>query len=254
VRKNQLSGWSRVYLRRTIFTENNLSTVKGLIEIKHGGPSHVSLHTVKLPQDGSALHFLRGAGIPDEWIDFYRGTIMNPIQYHSCFISYSSPDDILARRLHADLQEEGVRCWFAPHDLQPGDYFRKRIDEAIHIQDKLLLILSEHSVKSGWVGYEVETALNREIRQKREILFPLRIDDAVFPALPIGQSHSEISATLETLPNGLILNTTNACLSSFCVILRQDALLQRSLNNDGSRVELLAVSSFGTSTTLMVRS
>jgi len=106
--------------------------------------------------------------------------MMNPIQYHSCFISYSSSDEVLARRLHADLQDKGVRCWFAPHDLKPGQLIRKGIDEAIHMQDKLLLILSKHSVKSGWVGYEVETALGREIRQQREILFPIRIDDAVF--------------------------------------------------------------------------
>src|SRR5947199_3076164 len=48
------------------------------------------------------------------------------------------------------------------------------------MQDKLLLILSEYSVESGWVGYEVETALSREMRQKRDILFPIRIDEAVF--------------------------------------------------------------------------
>jgi hypothetical protein len=101
------------------------------------------------------------------------------IQYYSCFISYSSPDEIFARRLHTDLQDHGVRCWFAPHDLRPGQLIRKGVDEAIHLQDKLLLILSEHSVESGWVSYEVETALTREIQQKREILFPIRIDDTI---------------------------------------------------------------------------
>ncbi len=30
----------------------------------------------------------------------------------------------------------------------PGDYFREEIDKAIHIQDKLLLILSQQSVAS----------------------------------------------------------------------------------------------------------
>ena len=96
------------------------------------------------------------------------------------FISYSSQDETLAGRLHADLQDHGVRCWFAPHDMQPGQLIQKGINEAIHMQDKLLLILSEASVKSGWVGYEVRTAMNREILQQREILFPIRIDDAIF--------------------------------------------------------------------------
>ena len=81
--------------------------------------------------------------------------------------------------MHADLQERGVRCWFAPHDLVPGDHFRQQIDQAIHLQDKLLLILSEHSVQSHWVAYEVRRALNREVNQNRVVLFPIRIDDTV---------------------------------------------------------------------------
>jgi len=170
---------SKVLLFGTVFAKNNLSRVKGLLEINHRGPSRVELHTVKLPQDGSALHFLRGVGIPDEWIDFYRAQMMSPIQYHSCFISYSSKDDMLARRLHADLQDQGVRCWFAPEDMKIGDKIRPRIDEAIHLQDKLLLLLSEHAIASTWVEDEVEAALEKEQRQQPEVLFPVRLDECV---------------------------------------------------------------------------
>jgi len=145
---------SNVSFSGTFFVGIDLRLVKGLVTAKHLGPSHIDLYSVQLPQDGSALHFLRGVGVPDEWIDFYRAQMMHPIQYYSVFISYSSQDDRLARRLHADLQDHGVRCWFAPHDLRPGQLIRKGIDEAIHLQDKLLLILSEHSVESGWVAYE----------------------------------------------------------------------------------------------------
>ena len=170
---------SKVLLFGTVFAKNNLSRVKGLLEINHRGPSRVELHTVKLPQDGSALHFLRGVGIPDEWIDFYRAQMMSPIQYHSCFISYSSKDDMLARRLHADLQDQGVRCWFAPEDMKIGDKIRPRIDEAIHLQDKLLLLLSEHAIASTWVEDEVEAALEKERRQQRDVLFLVRLDESV---------------------------------------------------------------------------
>jgi hypothetical protein len=103
-----------------------------------------------------------------------------PIQYHSLFISHAGQDEAIARQLHADLRKNDVPCWFAPHDLQPGNYYRERIDQAIHTQDKLLLLLSEHSVKSGWVRHEVMLALSRENQQNREILFPIRLDDAIF--------------------------------------------------------------------------
>lgn len=118
-------------------------------------------------------------GVPDEYIDIWRTMMMHPVQYHSLFISYSSKDNALAGRLHADLQANGVRCWFAHEDMKIGDKIRPRIDEAIHLQDKLLLLLSEHSIASDWVADEVEAAIEKEQRQKREILFPVRLDDAV---------------------------------------------------------------------------
>src|SRR5262249_4848568 len=82
-------------------------------------------------------------------------------------------------RLYADLQAKDVRCWFAPEDLKIGDKFRARIDESIRIHDKLLLVLSENSIQSPWVEKEVETAFEREHRENRIVLFPIRLDDAV---------------------------------------------------------------------------
>jgi hypothetical protein len=96
-----------------------------------------------------------------------------------CFISYSTKDQSFAERLHADLQNKGVRCWFAPEDLRIGDKIRMGIDESIRKYDKLLLILSRHSVTSEWVEQEVETALAKERDEKRVVLFPIRLDDTV---------------------------------------------------------------------------
>lgn len=166
-------------LEHTAIAKADLRATKGLTTIQHGGPSYIELFSVQLPQDGSALHFLRGTGVPNEWIDFWRATMMHPIQYHSCFISYSSNDEIVAKRLYADLQSEGVRCWFAPEDMKIGDRIRQRIDEAIHVHEKLLLLLSEQAIESKWVEDEVEAALEKEARQKRGVLFPIRLDNIV---------------------------------------------------------------------------
>jgi hypothetical protein len=101
------------------------------------------------------------------------------IQFYSCFISYSSKDQDFANRLHTDLQSAGVRCWFAPEDLKIGDKLRPSFDDAIQLHDKLMVILSESSVKSPWVEKEVETAFEKERKQNRTVLFPIRLDDAV---------------------------------------------------------------------------
>jgi TIR domain len=85
----------------------------------------------------------------------------------------------VAQRLNADLRANSVLCWFAPEDLKTGDEFRSVIDISIQRHDRLLLILSEHSVKSPWVQKEVETAFEKERKENRTVLFPIRIDEAV---------------------------------------------------------------------------
>jgi hypothetical protein len=90
-----------------------------------------------------------------------------------------SKDQASAERLHADLQAQGVRCWFAPHDLPIGAKILDALDEAIRLRDKVLLILSKGAIASDWVEGEVTRALDEERERKRPLLFPIRLDDAV---------------------------------------------------------------------------
>jgi hypothetical protein len=165
-------------LGMTTFAFTSLKTVKGLETCKHQGPSSLDYYTLRnsgrLPQE-----FLRGCGLPDDFIENLSSFWKTASEFYSCFISYSSKDDEFVQRLYADLQSKGIRCWFAPEDLKIGEKFRVKIDEAIRVYDKLLLVLSEHSVQSEWVEKEVETAFEKERQQKRLVLFPIRLDDAV---------------------------------------------------------------------------
>jgi len=44
---------------------------------------------------------------------------------------------------------------------------------------KLIIVLSEHALQSAWVEREVVAAREKEDREQRPVLFPLRLDDAV---------------------------------------------------------------------------
>ncbi|GHO94902.1 hypothetical protein KSF_049500 [Reticulibacter mediterranei] len=138
---NARTGW-------TIFSNIDLHSVKELESVKHEGPSTIGIDTLIRSNGDIPPSFLKGAGVPDELIEYARSLIGRAIEYYTCFISYSSLDQNFAERLYADLQNKGVRCWFAPHDMKIGDKIRTRIDESIRIYDKLLLVLSEHSVNA----------------------------------------------------------------------------------------------------------
>ena len=103
------------------------------------------------------------------------------IEYYSCFISYSTNDQDFSERLYADLQNQGVRCWFAPEDIKIGDKILDRIDQSIRLRDKLLLILSDNSIESEWVEDEVNIALEEERKRKKTVLFPIRLDSSGGP-------------------------------------------------------------------------
>jgi uncharacterized protein YjbI with pentapeptide repeats len=166
------------FLYETVLANVDLSAATGLETCRHQGPSAVDFRTLAKSHP-LPLKFLRGVGLPDNLIDYLPSLLNQPIQYYSCFISYSSLDDDFARRIHADLQSKGVRCWFAPHDLPIGGKILDEIDAAIRLRDKVVLILSEHSIGSDWVEDEVKTAYEEERRRKQTMLFPIRLDDTV---------------------------------------------------------------------------
>jgi uncharacterized protein YjbI with pentapeptide repeats len=158
----------------TIFSNTNLTKARGLDTCVHHGPSILDFST--LAQSGPLpLSFLRGCGLPETVIQYLPSLLNQGIQFYSCFISYSTRDQDFAVRLHADLQNKGVRCWFARHDIQGGKKIHEQIDTAIQIHDRLLLILSSASMDSEWVKTEIAEARERERQEKRRMLFPVRL-------------------------------------------------------------------------------
>jgi uncharacterized protein YjbI with pentapeptide repeats len=180
LRRTYLRGanLSQTGLWATAFLDVNLSWVVGLETCEHLGPSYIDFRTLQnsgpLP-----LAFLRGVGLPEMLIDYLPSLLNQAIQHFSCFISYSTKDQDFADRLHADLQNSAVRCWFAPHDMPIGGKILDEIDAAIRVRDKVLLILSEHAIQSDWVEDEVTKAFEEERKRGQIVLFPIRLDDDV---------------------------------------------------------------------------
>jgi uncharacterized protein YjbI with pentapeptide repeats len=161
-------------LGRTFFGNTNLSGVKGLEHCKFGGPSFLDYHTLAI-SGRLPLPFLRGCGLSDNLIDYLPSLLGQAIEFYSCFISYSTKDQEFADRLFADLQNKGVRCWFAPQHIQGGKKIHEQIDEAIRVYDRLLLILSDASMESKWVETEIAHARQKELAEKRQVLFPISL-------------------------------------------------------------------------------
>ena len=179
----------------TVLASCNLSDIKGLDAIRHHRNSSIGMDTIAISKGKLPEKFLQGCGLSDLDIECAKLHIPHltrdqvitigyqiihlrndqPIQFYSSFISYSAQNVDFANKLHDDLQDKGVRCWFAPEDIQGGKKIRRQLDETIRIYDKLILILSEGSMNSKWVAHEIKQARKREVDKGTQMLFPIRL-------------------------------------------------------------------------------
>jgi hypothetical protein len=75
------------------------------------------------------------------------------------------------------MRDEKLRVWFAPEDIKGGEKLHEQIERAIQLHDRLLIVLSDHSMQSEWVMTELRKARKQEIKQNRRKLFPIRLVD-----------------------------------------------------------------------------
>lgn len=159
----------------TVWGDNDLRTVIGLDTLDHIGPSTIGIDTLYQSEGNIPDVFLSGAGVPEEFSTFIPSLVSRAIEFYSCFISYSHQDEKFSQRLHSQMRSENLRVWFAPEDMKAGRKLHEEIFRAIQIHDKLLLVLSEHSMKSEWVMTEIRRAKRVERDENRRKLFPIRL-------------------------------------------------------------------------------
>jgi hypothetical protein len=133
------------------------------------GLDHETLMNNKSPP----ISFMRGCGLPDSLMRVLPGLRTEP--GISCFISYATNDRQFVKKLQMDLQNRGVRCWFAEHDIRAGRKLYDQISEAIKVHDRLLLILSKNSMASHWVRTEITEARKIERELDERVLLPISL-------------------------------------------------------------------------------
>ena len=137
-------------LNATVFGENYLDDVIGLDSVIHNGPSVIGIETIYLSEGKIPEMFLRGCGVPESLITQMRALVASaePIQFYTCFISFTEADDPFSELLYTDLQSKGVRCWRWKEDARWGKTLMRSVDEAVRVYDKLIVICSEQSLNS----------------------------------------------------------------------------------------------------------
>ncbi len=91
------------------------------------------------------------------------------------FISYSSNNKTAAQRVCDYIEDEGISCWIAPRNIEPGSEYGAQIINAIRRCKVFLLIASESINRSGHVSSEVDAAFDY-----RKPIIPYKIEAFTF--------------------------------------------------------------------------
>lgn len=96
--------------------------------------------------------------------------ITNDLKEFDVFVSYSNEDLAQAEHIRNVLQVNGLRCWFAPRNIGPGD-FTEVIPKAMRKCKSFVLVLSKASQASPWVRMEVDYAIDQLLP-----IFPMALE------------------------------------------------------------------------------
>ena len=92
------------------------------------------------------------------------------------FLSYEHSLKSVVDRICSELENEGIRCWYAPRDVI-GDYATSIVN-AIDSASVFVVLLNNESSKSPHVLNEVEMAYKRIIDNQGELtILPFKLDD-----------------------------------------------------------------------------
>jgi hypothetical protein len=98
------------------------------------------------------------------------------------FISHSSVDKEFVRTLKRDLNANGILTWVDEDQITIGDSLTEKLDSGLTQSSHFIIVLSQASVNSDWVKYEIQKALvNKKIKLLNKII-PIKYNECEIPS------------------------------------------------------------------------
>src|SRR5438067_1284036 len=95
---------------------------------------------------------------------------------HDVFVSYATPDIEVAHQVCTALHARKLNYWFAPENIEPGDFFATAITEDLKKSKVVVIVLSEKAAHSRWVTAEAFKAFSLDMP-----ILPFKIEQFDLP-------------------------------------------------------------------------
>jgi hypothetical protein len=159
----RIHGYSTKHMRKIMYRANKKSRRRP-VDLLEGQAARTQERNAGLPA---------AVGISKE----RNGKPMSETFEYDVFLSHSSKDAALVRRLANRLRDAGLRVWFDKWAIAAGDDIFLKIERGLQGSRTLVLVISFDALSSDWVTLERNTALFRDPINKNRRFIPVLIDD-----------------------------------------------------------------------------
>lgn len=113
------------------------------------------------------------------------------------FLSHSSQDMPLARRVGIDLLMSGVDVWLDEWEIKVGHSISQKIQHGLESADFVVVILTRSSVDSGWVEKEWQSRIGEEASNRNVVILPALAEECKIPLLLRDKHYADLGKNYE---------------------------------------------------------
>ncbi|RPH30306.1 MAG: TIR domain-containing protein [Bacteroidales bacterium] len=99
------------------------------------------------------------------------------------FLSHSSQDKKIIRRIRDDLKSHGHEPWFDEEDIPYGGSITNHVSKGLENSEVVLVFLSHNSVLSNWVKTEWQLQFFDQVNKGLVLIIPVLLEECSIPKL-----------------------------------------------------------------------
>jgi hypothetical protein len=103
------------------------------------------------------------------------------------FIIYAQSDHEVAKEIAENLREAGIEPWLESEQISAGEVWKDAISEALNSSAMAVVVISENSLQSSAVEFELRTAISKMVAD----------DKSTSPIIPIVLKGGKVPSSLE---------------------------------------------------------
>ena len=98
-----------------------------------------------------------------------KGGLLRPVESCDVFLSYSSKDKRVARKIEKALKARGLDVWFDELKIVPGQLWLDAVEEGLRSAKTVVILVGAGGSKK-WQDLEIKAALDESVRARKSVI------------------------------------------------------------------------------------